>query len=53
MSRPYDHVSREQSRSVDCPTCGAKASEPCIGKRGKLRVSSHKERQRAYWEATQ
>lgn len=41
--KPIVYVTRQQSRSVDCPFCGAKPQGRCIGKRG-LREASHKDR---------
>ncbi len=37
-------VSRSESRLVACPYCGADCGEQCVGKRGRLRESSHLER---------
>lgn len=45
-------VSRTQAREYECPACGAKSGERCVGARGKQRESIHQERMWAASEAT-
>ena len=37
-------LSRTAAREVDCPLCGVRASERCVGVRGRPRESNHRER---------
>ena len=43
---------RTAVRSVECPYCGAKPREKCIGVQGQLRSASHEERWDAYRKQT-
>jgi hypothetical protein len=44
MSRPWPL--RSETLAVVCPTCGAMADDPCVGKRGQPRKPLHAERHR-------
>lgn len=48
MSAYRDLPSRTSVRTVPCPVCGARDNANCLGKRGKVRESNHKERVEAY-----
>lgn len=43
-------ITRSQARTVDCPDCGARAGDPCIGRRNppQVRTSVHLERYRVF-----
>lgn len=43
--------SRSQVRSMVCPFCRARSETPCMGKRGKVRESNHRERVDAFIKA--